>query len=145
MKNFHIGITGTRSGGSIKQYVKLQQLVGVFYSIYQEKFNLVFHHGDCVGVDVDAADVANELGYRVISHPPIKSEMRAFHKSDEIRETKSYFVRNRDIVHESQFLIVVPKESERSTKGGTWYTHDYASKNMKDGVIIWPNGEIEKI
>ena len=98
------------------------------------------HHGDCVGADAQIAQIAKLCGYKVVMHPPIKDDLRAFHDSDEVKDPLSYFARNRNIVDQTDMLIVAPKENEWQPRGGTWYTHDYAVKKNKTCVIFYPNG-----
>lgn len=128
-----IGITGTRSG-----MTELQRTCAM--SLLQRLFvnNSQFHHGDCIGVDVQAAEIAAGIGFYTVCHPPIKTDLRGNHKSNEFREPLSYFARNRNIVDETDFLIVVPFQMSHQTSGGTWYTHDYAIKKNKPIEIIWP-------
>ena len=130
-----IGITGTRSGCTPRQ---IGILKGILWSIIKEYPESEFHHGDCVGVDVEAACIAKELGYKVINHPPVYDHLRAFHQSDEIRDPLSYFARNRNIVDETDMLIVIPYQMEWQPNGGTWYTHDYAKKKQKQIHLILP-------
>lgn len=112
---------------------------------------LEFHHGDCVGADLEAANVVHEsnrslLGpaFWVVCHPPVDEKLRAFHPNyDEIREPKTHFARNRDIVNETDALIVCPIDMCWQPSGGTWYTHDYAVKRNKKVIIVWPNGLIQ--
>jgi len=135
------GVTGTRSGMTDKQ----KENVNDFFSGYVKEINEL-HHGDCVGVDVELAEIADGLGYNVVCHPPEKTDLRAYHKSGEIREPFSYFKRNRNIVDECDILLVIPYQDEWQSNGGTWYTHDYANKKNKDIVIFYPNGQIwEKV
>jgi len=47
----------------------------------------------------------------IVCHPPIKSDLRAFHKSDEYRPAYSYFERNRNIVDSCEVLMVVPYQT----------------------------------
>jgi hypothetical protein len=98
-----------------------------------------FHHGDCVGVDVEAAEIAKVLRYKVVCHPPDKSDLRAFHKSDTVKLPMSYFARNRNIVNETEVLLVVPFQTTHQPTGGTWYTHDYAVKVDKLVHVIYPD------
>ena len=128
-----IGITGTRSGMSDHQ----KQVVARFLQNSWIE-GAEFHHGDCVGVDVEAAEIAKSLGYTVIAHPGPGGELCAGHESDEVRPNYSHFKRNRNIVDETDFLIVVPMQNEWQSKGGTWYTHDYAFKHGKALVIFYP-------
>jgi hypothetical protein len=129
-----LGITGTRQGLTPAQAQTLQKFLSEFPS------HSHLHHGDCVGADAQVAALVHALGWRVISHPPSKSSLRAYYPSDEVRPCKSYLARNRDIVTESQVLLVIPKENTWHSQGGTWYTHDYAVKIGVPGVIFWPNG-----
>ena len=130
-----IGVTGTRSGMTEHQCKEFTYLLSEF--IINEEIG-EFHHGDCVGVDVDAAKIAKKLGFKVVCHPPIKDELRAFHESDEFREPTSYFARNRNIVDECDVLLVIPYQDEWQDQGGTWYTASYCKKKQKPFTIIWP-------
>lgn len=126
-----VGVTGTRSGMNKRQKQEFTELL-------TELGTGEFHHGDCVGVDVEAAKIAEKLGWRTVCHPPVKDELRAYHNSDEIREPKSYFARNRNIVDECEVLFVVPYQDSHQSHGGTWYTHDYAVKKDKPLHVIFP-------
>lgn len=127
-----IGITGTRDPINKKQQDEVLEFLKTLPA------NSELHHGDCVGADVTVADIAAGLGIKTICHPPEKNDLRAFHKSDEHRQEKSYFARNRNIVDETELLLVVPKQDHWSSQGGTWYTHDYAKKRSKPVRIFWP-------
>ena len=137
---YKVGITGTRSGMNDTQLIHVRSRLNViieYYDIAQ------FHHGDCVGVDFEAANIAMDEGYEIVCHPPIKEDLRAFHNSDEFREPLSYFARNRNIVDESNILFVVPYLNKWEGKGGTDYTFHYAKKIGKETIIFWPDGRIE--
>jgi hypothetical protein len=143
MKTLNVGVTGTRNGmntyqeNRVIEYLNMLKNKLPLYDTYQ------LHHGDCVGVDVEVAKIAQELGYKTVNHPPVDSELRAYHESDIILEPKTHFARNRDIVNNSEILLVVPMENSHQTKGGTWYTHDYATKrnHIKSIVIFYPSGK----
>lgn len=132
-----IGITGTRN--PITQYQKDE----VARILSPTDGSDEIHHGDCVGADLAVAEIAAGLGYRVVCHPPVKDEMRAFHESDEIRTPLSYFARNRNIVDECDVLLVVPWTMHHQNTGGTWYTHDYAVKRNVPVIIIWPEEKLD--
>jgi O-acetyl-ADP-ribose deacetylase (regulator of RNase III) len=102
------------------------------------------HHGDCTGVDVQVAQIADVLGLRIICHPPSSTDTQGHYGGHEFREPKGYLARDRDIVDESDLLIVVPLQQEWQPRGGTWYTHDYAQKNNKPVKIFWPDGRISE-
>ncbi len=139
-----VGITGTREGMDVDQ---IECVYNLLTEIMSECNNLSivpeFHHGDCVGVDVQAAIIAKELKYKVIAHPGPAGELQAGHASDEIRENITHFKRNRNIVNECDVLVVVPMQDAWQSKGGTWYTASYAKKKGKPYFIIYPGGRQE--
>jgi hypothetical protein len=128
-----IGVTGTRKGATDEQLTKvvffLEQFLG------QE---VELHHGDCIGVDVEVAAIAETFGYKIICHPPTNGDLRGFFEGNEVRQEKGYLTRNRNIVDETDMLIVVPVEDSHQTTGGTWYTHDYAVKKGKAVYVFYP-------
>jgi len=126
-----IGITGTREGMTDWQAKEVRKVLA-------ELKGTEFHHGDCNGVDVQAAAIAKELGYKIICHPPKTYETRGYFGGDEVREELGYLHRDRNIVDECDVLLVVPLQMEWQPKGGTWYTHDYAKKQDKPLSVIWP-------
>lgn len=126
-----VGITGTRSGMTAEQKFLVQ---GFLASVQGTEL----HHGDCVGADAEVAIMAQELGYRIVCHPPEKADLRAWVPADEMRDAFSYFRRNRNIVDECDVLLVVPYQNSHQTEGGTWYTFDYAIKKSVRTEIIWP-------
>ena len=138
-----IGFTGTRAGMSDKQKETFIRVVSELNELSE------FHHGDCIGADDEAADIIADIlpeeGHhiKIVCHPPIKEELRAFNKSADITlQPKDYFARNRDIVDAADILIACPKESSRQSRGGTWYTVDYAQKRGAKFLIIWPDGSV---
>jgi hypothetical protein len=137
-----IGVTGTRSGMDKDQYeavyAYLKQIITQEYG-YLQPNEIELHHGDCLGVDIQVARIAKDLGCKIVCHPPIKDELRGFFPSDETREPKSYFARNRNIVDETELLIVVPYQKEHQDHGGTWYTYDYATKKNKTTKLFLPS------
>lgn len=135
-----IGITGTRSGLTEKQRLGVEECLIVMMTNLDEVIEL--HHGDCIGVDIEVAEIAAGLGLITVCHPPEKSSLRAYHDSDEVRSPLSYFARNRNIVDESEILLVAPFQEEWQSKGGTWYTHDYAKKTGKSIIILYPSGNV---
>lgn len=130
----NIGITGTRNGLTDFQRSELTSLLKVFREEFEE-----FHHGDCVGVDVQAAKIAKDHGYSIIGHPPSKTNLRGFFESDVNMAQFGYLERDRNIVNAVDLLIVCPKENDHQDIGGTWYTHDYAVKKNVNRIIIYPN------
>ena len=131
-----IGVTGTREGATIEQIDQVTEFLQRHQGPETE-----FHHGDCLGVDVEVAAIARELGYRIVCHPPVKDETRGFFGGDEVRAPAGYLERDRAIVDATELLIVVPLQTEWQPKGGTWYTHDYARKKNKPVKVFYPTPE----
>lgn len=136
----NVGMTGTRKGMTNVQRQKLEQLLVSMFIDHDES---IFHHGDCIGADAEAHNIAERLGYTIWVHPPEKDEVRAFKKGEYIEGTKGYFARNRDIVDCSSILLATPVTNFETPKGGTWYTIRYAAKVGVKCIIIWPNGIME--
>ena len=134
---FKIGITGTRSGGTLPQ---LGSLANLLQGIVTRESTIELHHGDCEGVDVQAAIFASKMGIHTVCHPPVDESHRANHESDTILPQQTHFARNRNIVDTCDLLIVIPYQDEWQSLGGTWYTHDYAIKKGVPVMIIQING-----
>jgi hypothetical protein len=132
-----IGFTGTRDGLSDDQRATVRALlIGLCAT--------ELHHGDCIGADAEMHGIARELGLKVIGHPPIKRELRAYCSFDEEREPLGYFARNRAIVEETELLIGGVRSMQQQTSGGTWYTLDYAWKASKKSIVVWRDGSTEE-
>ena len=100
----NVGVTGTRDGMNDAQ----RNIVHQFFKLLIEsgETEIALHHGDCVGVDFECANIAQCLGIKTICYPPIKSDLRAFHDSDVVMERKPYFERNRDIVEACELSLI---------------------------------------
>lgn len=115
-----VGMTGTRSGMTKAQKDKFEKIL-IFLEVTE------LHHGDCVGADADAHDIATKLGIKTVAHPPTKDDLRAYKQADTILPAWPYFTRNRHIVDNTCLLIGVPW-SMTHKKGGTWYTIKYGQE-----------------
>jgi hypothetical protein len=131
-----IGFTGTQRGMT---RIQKSVLRGILQNDSGE-----FHHGDCIGADEEAHDIASELGYDIWVHPPKDPSKRAFCKAPNNRMmfAKPYLVRNHDIVDVCTKLIATPGEAVEQLRSGTWATIRYARKVGKEVTIIFPNGDI---
>ena len=134
-----VGFTGTQLGLAWKQKATLRSILEQLHSVF-----LKFHHGDCIGADKESNDLAREIGFKIVSHPPLNESKRAFCEADQILPSKEYLERNHDIVNHSQILIACPKESQEVVRSGTWSTIRYARKMQKDIIIIYFDGTIRK-
>ena len=129
-----VGFSGSRSGMTKSQINKVDSL------LTDDLLTKVSHSGDCIGADEDFYKLSISHGLYLIGHPPNQDKLRAFCEFNEIRETKSYIVRNHDIVDESNWLLFTPLTSIEILRSGTWATIRYAKKKNKEGFIVWPNG-----
>lgn len=130
-----IGYTGTRQALTSFQVTMVESLLRYHYAIgYTE-----FHHGDCVGADEFAAVVAYDLGFRVVSHPPVYEHLRAFAKAHEIQAPLPYLERNTAIVQESQVALAVPNSELPKTGSGTWSTIRKFSQSRIPCWVIGPH------
>ena len=135
-----IGVTGTREGACDKQ---LFEIIDFFETLKGTDVEL--HHGDCTGVDIEVAALARAYNWKIVCHPPVKTETQGFFGGDEVREPKGYLERDRNIVDSTDLLLVVPLQTEWQPKGGTWYTHDYAKKKGKPVMLFWPGETNEQL
>lgn len=127
-----MGFTGTRKGMTLEQWSMVDKLSQLYDEV---------HHGDCLGADYQMHLIAQGNEQRIIGHPPSDPKHRAWATGfTEMREEKPYLDRNKDIVDETDTLIVVPAEFEEQLRSGTWSTWRYAVKQGKDYVIVFPDG-----
>lgn len=154
---FHLGFTGTQNGLSPDQ---AEALTGMFKRILTEQGQVAFHHGDCIGADVQAHalfhDLArvwggNSCGIHI--HPPDNPDKRAYadkhrggaysHLPMLIHPELPYMVRNEQIVLQSHLVIATPKTSTHATRSGTWSTARRARTAGTRVDVIYPNGAID--
>lgn len=138
-----VGFTGTQQGLTDAQVAEVDRILGEL-----EHDAVTFHHGDCIGADAQAHELAENHCFDVEIHPPDKDAKRAFCFSPVIHEPKPYLVRNRNIVDATTILIACPNGEER-LRSGTWSTIRYARTRIYDGLqqrilIIMPFGTIVK-
>ena len=100
------------------------------------------HHGDCVGADAQAHEVACSLGRDVTIHPPVNGAHRAWKASLDTRTPRPYLSRCKDIVRETDMLIAAPNEAKEQRRSGTWSTVRFARKLGKPVFVISPDGTL---
>lgn len=131
-----IGFTGPRDGMSKDQSELLLTLLRVFSVQRPPTHSVVeFFHGDCIGSDAQAHEIAHSLGYRITIFPPSNPALRAFCEADEILPAKDYLERDRDIVDNSDLLLAAAVPPPRAGSG-SWYTYNYASKKFKRAWLL---------
>jgi hypothetical protein len=130
-----IGFTGTSHGMTEEQSTTVVDLLGQLGATE-------LHHGDCIGADAQAHNLARSLKIRIVVHPPIESIKRAFCQGGHVAERFKYLQRNKHIVDASHVLIAAPRTSE-TLRSGTWSTVRYARKQSRTIYVIHPDGRIE--
>jgi predicted Rossmann fold nucleotide-binding protein DprA/Smf involved in DNA uptake len=73
---------------------------------------------------------------KIIIHPPTDNKLRAYCKSDNYTQPKSYLERNKDIVNSCEQLIACPLTQEEELRSGTWATIRYARKTNKHILLF---------
>ena len=132
--NKKIGFTGTHKGMTNEQKVTVDWLLS--------KSPKELHHGDCIGADADAHEIALGNFIRIIGHPPLKSDSRAWCRFYEAREPRAYIDRNHDIVDETEVLIACTDSTVEAIRSGTWSTIRYARRLGRIILIVYPDGRI---
>ena len=136
----NIGFTGTRTGMSVAQENIVRALL---FAGRPPQSASGFHHGDCIGADAEAHDLAKEIGWFIVGHPPNKKQARAQCTCDVMLPEEDFLKRNRDIVDAVGLLIAAPDGLEEELRSGTWATIRYAKKTHTHTVIVFPTGLTE--
>jgi len=129
----YVSFTGTRKGMTPEQRNMF------FVSLIEFDADLLIH-GDCVGADSDAHDIAADLGIPTRLRPCDLEDLRAYRSSGDIRDPKPPLERNREIVDDGDVLVATPDSFEERQRSGTWSTVRYAKGRGKKVFIIWPDG-----
>jgi hypothetical protein len=138
----HVGFSGSREGMSPAQEDKVREYLLL---ICMNPGTIWLHHGDCIGADAQAHEIAKEYSYKIHLHPPLDPKYRAFldKDCDIVEECWSYHGRNQRILKKSQILIATPKHRE-DRGGGTWYTINKAMIWKVPYIILFADGTIRK-
>jgi hypothetical protein len=133
-----VGFTGTQRGMTDAQKVHLAILLTGFGRGGE------FHHGDCIGADAEAHDIADQCGYSVILHPPSNPSKRAWREVPQhmMRREFPYLTRNHNIVNAVEWLIATPCEFEEQLRSGTWSTVRFAKRAKRKVCLILPDGRV---
>ena len=129
-----VGFTGTQAGLLPRAKEELSRhLIAL-----REQGFITLHHGDCVGADAMAHDIAKHIGYRIIIHPPFARGARAFKVGAELhRPMCAYLERNKNIVLSTARMIACPKDRfNEELRSGTWSTVRFARKKEREIILI---------
>jgi len=135
-----IGITGSRYGMTEKQTIVLGHMFQAFEGLFDP---VIIGHGDCVGVDAQAHDLAVSLGYRTEVFPPLEEISRAWKQGDILHDPEGYLKRDRAIVEWCDVLFGLPNKDTEIFRSGTWYTIRYGLKEQERRSMEIEEREIE--
>lgn len=134
MREVSVGFTGSRDGINGRQVEAITEILKEL----RDKFGKTrFQHGDCVGADEKAWEIAKELGYETISHPPMDERLRAYTESDIVMPPREYLMRNHRIVDSSSIMLAAPPTMDEIERSGTWATIRYARAIGKALLIVY--------
>ena len=131
-----IGFTGTRKGMTEQQKEKLFEIICLSRPTE-------FHHGCCVGADLEAHYLVAAWCPRIVAHPPENMSLAEIPQGcDQVRKPRPYLERNRNIVDECEVLIATPNSKRPKPCSGTWYTINYARQKVRpmSVIVIYPDG-----
>lgn len=133
-----VGFTGSRDGLTIEARQVLEY--------YISNLNITeFHHGDCVGADRTAHQIAWDKNIFTVIHPPKNDKYRAFCLGDVCLPEKDYLIRNKDIVRSCQLLLACPSSKTEVLRSGTWSTIRHAIKLKIKVIVIYPDGSVTEM
>lgn len=135
--SLRIGFTGSRLGMSPRQLRRLEALIG-------ERCPSELHHGQCIGADAQAHEIAMRLSVpAIIVHPPRDTMLVARLPSGPNSQTQVTYLpaaralrRNRAIVRAVDLLVAAPASSDETVRSGTWSTIRFARRLPGVSVVI---------
>lgn len=132
-----VGFTGTQAGMTAEQRLAFARLL-------QSLQASEFHHGDCIGSDAQAHQIAQLLKVPALHiWPPLANAKRAFMKGATLHAAAGYIERNHSIVASVDVLVGAPRlQGKEEQRSGTWATIRQARRTHKPIFIVWPNGEV---
>ena len=84
----NVGFTGTQRGMTDRQSAEVKQVLSEIFAASEVKPR--FNHGDCIGADAQAAQIAKDIGFVVVCHPPVSTIKRAWVPYDEGKPALPY-------------------------------------------------------
>jgi hypothetical protein len=131
----HVGFAGTRKGMNQKQ---CQDFILLVKRLVGSSADVTLHHGDCVGADAQAHDIACGLGCRIEIHPPSNPWRRAWCEAEVIYPPLPYLERNQAIVDQADMLVATPAQCFEVIRSGTWAAIRRARKKGIPITILYP-------
>lgn len=132
----NVSFTGTRDGASPAQIASIRAIL-----TQQHATRLV--HGDCLGADAEADEVAASLGIERHTYPCTVRSLRAHCETRgaiQMDVPRPPLVRNQTIVRAGEILLVVPKTDYEELRSGTWSTYRYAVRLKQHVIVVHRDG-----
>lgn len=126
---------------TLKQRMSFVHVIG---ELVRTKGITQFHHGCCLGVDLEAEAIVSEMdrSILIVRHVPTNMSLARLKPIESIavveRPPLPYLERNKKIVLAADLLLVLPNTIDEQRAGGTWFTKRYAEANEVDYKILWP-------
>lgn len=130
-----VAFTGTRIGLTEPQVEALRSLL-------KELNPEQLHHGDCIGADAMADEIAIDLGIKTAIRPCNLRKQRAFTGARELARPEDPLDRNHKLVDNSHALVACPSSKQQELRSGTWATVRYARKAEVLTWIVFPDGSV---
>jgi hypothetical protein len=130
-----ISFTGTRHGMSPEQKEAVREL-------FRDLDITLLIHGDCLGADAEAHDLAMELGSEVHIRPADIPPLRAHKEGVVVADPAPPLERDEDIVLDGEVLVATPYTDTEVKRSGTWYTVRCARKHGRDIYIVKRDGSV---
>jgi hypothetical protein len=143
--NMKLGSTGTRGELTGPQLIVASGYMANFFLEHTLSNSLglpEFHHGLCIGSDATLHDIARELGYFIVGHPPIDQSRMADKTCDRLMPPLTHIKRNHVIVDTVDAMMGTPATEHEVLRSGTWSTIRYSMKTRKRILIIKPDGKM---
>lgn len=136
MNILKIGFTGTERGMTPFQRDWLFSVLDAYSFEPGERWFLM---GDCIGADIEAAEIAKNLGFMIWVFPPNNPSRRARYAFPDYMEPEyPHLVRNHHIVEKCDLLLAAPAENYEVLRSGVWSTVRYAKKLDKYVSLCYP-------
>lgn len=132
-----VGITGTQDGLNHVQLKLVNYFLCGLY--YHHDIEVEIHEGQCIGADEQISQLARNLGFKVIGHPPLNQSKVSTFVPDVMLPPLDYLDRNHAIVDDGwNLLIAAPKTNKEVLRSGTWATIRYARRQHRPIQYIMP-------
>jgi hypothetical protein len=131
-----LGFTGTRTG------ITKQQKASIVWFLLEAS---QFHHGDCIGADEQAQQLARNLDVDCFAYPGQMTQYNACTEGNlVVYDPQPELTRNRKIATVCDRLLACPGTYSEELRSGTWATCRYGYQAGKQVIAVYPDGTIDE-